>query len=63
MNGSVEADPLKKLPCVGKILSMVPILKIGRVDRFPTAAHLASYVAVVPRVRSSGCHTRMVCAC
>jgi hypothetical protein len=52
------------LPCVGKILSMVLMLEIGRVDRFPTAAHLASYAGLVPRVHSSGGHTRMgqVCA-
>ena len=36
----VEADLLKTLPCVGRILSMVLMLEIGRVDRFPTAAHL-----------------------
>src|SRR5271157_5062542 len=43
MKVSAEADLLKTLPCVGKILSMVLMLEIGRVDRFPTAAHLASY--------------------
>ncbi len=64
MKVSVEADVLKTLPCVGKILSMVLMLEIGRVDRFPTAAHLASYAGLVPRVHSSGGHTRMgqVCA-
>jgi transposase len=64
MKVSVEADLLKTLPCVGKILSMVFMLEIGRVDRFPTAAHLASYAGLVPRVQSSGGHTRMgqVCA-
>ena len=36
MKVSVEADLLKTLPCVGKILSMVLMLEIGRVDRFPT---------------------------
>jgi transposase len=56
---SVEADLLKTLPCVGKVLSMVLMLEIGRVDRFPTAAHLASYAGLVPRVHSSGGHTRM----
>jgi transposase len=55
---SVEADLLKTLPCVGEILSMVLMLEIGRVDRFPTAAHLASYAGLVPRVRSSGGHTQ-----
>ena len=44
MKVSVEADLLKTLPCVGKILSMVLMLEIGRVDRFPAAARLASYL-------------------
>jgi transposase len=60
---SVEADLLKTLPCVGKVLSMVLMLEIGRVDRFPTAAHLASYAGLVPRVHSSGGHTRMGQVC
>ena len=60
---SVEADLLKTLPCVGEILSMVLMLEIGRVDRFPTAAHLASYAGLVPRVHSSGGHTRMGQVC
>ena len=59
----MEADLLKTLPCVGEILSMVLMLEIGRVDRFPTAAHLASYAGLVPRVRSSGGHTRMGQVC
>ena len=64
MKVSVEADLLKTLPCVGPILSMVLMLEIGKVERFPTAAHLASYAGLVPRVHSSGGHTRMgqVCA-
>jgi transposase len=49
MRVSVEADLLKTLPCVGKILSMVLMLEIGKVERFPTAAHLASYAGLVPR--------------
>ena len=58
MEVSVEAYLLKTLPCIGKILSMVSMLEIGRVDRSPTAAHLASYAVLVPRVHSSGGHTR-----
>lgn len=60
---SAEADLLKTLPCVGSVLSMVMMLEIGRVDRFPTAAHLASYAGLVPRVHSSGGHTRMGQVC
>jgi transposase len=63
MKVSVEADLLKTLPCIGKILSMVLMLEIGRVDRFPSAAHLASYAGRVPRVHSSGGHTRMGQVC
>ncbi len=60
---SAEADLLKTLPCVGKILSMVLMLEIGKVERFPAAAHLASYAGLVPRVHSSGGHTRMGQVC
>ncbi|HEX9155923.1 MAG TPA: IS110 family transposase [Nitrospira sp.] len=63
MKVSAEADLLKTLPCVGKILSMVLMLEIGRVDRFPTAGHLASYAGLVPRVHSSGGRTRMGQVC
>jgi len=61
---STEADLLKTLPYVGRILSMVMALEIGRVERFPSAAHLASYAGLVPRVHSSGGHTRLgkICA-
>ena len=59
MKRSVEADLLKTLPCVGPILSMVMMPEIGRADRFPTRAHLASYAGLVPRVHSTGGHTRM----
>ena len=63
MRVSVEADLLKTLPCVGKILSMVLMLEIGRIERFPTAAHLASYAGLVPRVHSSGGRTHMGQVC
>ena len=59
MQVSAEADLLKTLPYVGRILSMVMTLEIGRVERFPSAAHLASYAGLVPRVHASGGHTRL----
>jgi transposase len=59
MEVTPEADLLKTLPYVGRILSMVMALEIGRVERFPSAAHLASYAGLVPRVHSSGGHTRL----
>ena len=54
MKVTAEADLLKTLPYVGRILSMVMTLEIGKVERFPSAAHLASYAGLVPRVHSSG---------
>jgi hypothetical protein len=47
---SAEADLLKTLPCVGKILSMTLMLEISKVERFPPGEHLASYAGLVPRV-------------
>jgi hypothetical protein len=41
MRDCAEADLLKTLPYVGRILSMVIALEIGKVERFPSAAHLA----------------------
>ena len=38
MKVSVEVDLLKTLPRVGPILSMVKMLEIGRVDRFPNGS-------------------------
>jgi transposase len=58
-----EADLLRTLPCVGKILGMVLTLEIGKVERFPSAAHLASYSGLVPRVHASGGRTRMGQVC
>jgi transposase len=63
MDVSAEADLLKTLPGVGDVLSMVMMLEIGKVERFPTAAHLASYAGLVPRVHSSGGYTRMGQVC
>lgn len=59
MQVTPEADLLKTLPYVGRILSMVMALEIGNVERFPSPAHLASYAGLVPRVHSSGGHTRL----
>ena len=54
MKVTAEADLLKTLPYVGRILSMVMTLEIGKVERFASAAHLASYAGLVPRVHASG---------
>lgn len=45
---------LKSMPGVGEILGATIHLEIGDVNRFPTAAHLASYAGLVPTVHASG---------
>jgi len=50
---------LRTMPGVGEILGPTIFLEIGQVDRFATPAHLASYAGLVPRVTSSGGHTRL----
>jgi len=50
---------LRTLPGVGEILGPTIYLEIGDVGRFPTPAHLAAYAGLVPRVSSSGGHTRL----
>lgn len=49
---------LKSLPGVGVILATIIALEVGDIERFPDAAHLASYSGTVPRVKSSGGKTR-----
>lgn len=50
---------LKTIPGVGEILGATLWLEIGAVDRFPSAAHLASYAGLVPVVHSSGGKTSL----
>ena len=50
---SVERDLLDSLPCVGKVLSAVLALEIGKVERFAGPDRLASYAGVVPLARES----------
>lgn len=50
---------LKTLPGVGEILGATLYLEIGDAQRFPTAAHLASYAGLVPTVHASGGKTWM----
>ncbi len=45
---------LKTMPGVGEVLGATIHLEIGDVQRFPTAAHLASYAGLVPTVHASG---------
>ena len=59
LHPTAEIQLLSTMPCVGLILSATILLEVGDVRRFPTPAHLASYSGLVPRVHSSGGHTRM----
>jgi transposase len=45
---------LKTLPGVGDILGATIFLEIGKVGRFPSPQHLASYAGLVPLVHASG---------
>jgi len=49
---------LMTLPGVGFILAVVIVNEIGEISRFATPQRLASYAGTVPRVHSSGGHTR-----
>lgn len=51
---SAELARVMSLPAVGFILGTVILLEVGKVDRFPSAAHLASYAGTTPRVHASG---------
>jgi transposase len=53
---SVERDILDTLPGVGKVLSAVLSLEIGKVERFPNGEELASYAGVVKAARESAGH-------
>jgi transposase len=52
------ADPivgrLQQLPGIGPVLGLMVRAEIGTIDRFPDAAHVASYAGLVPRVDQSG---------
>lgn len=45
---------LKTMPGVDDILGATLFLEIGKVGRFPSAQHLASYAGLVPVVHASG---------
>jgi transposase len=55
---SPEVKRLMTLPGVGPTLGPVIAFEVGDIARFPHAERLASYAGLVPRVISSGGHTR-----
>jgi len=44
---------LQAIPGLGPVLSLMVRAEIGRLERFPTPGHLASYAGLVPRVDAS----------
>lgn len=52
------ADPivcaLDQIPGIGLVLGVTIRAEIGAIERFPDAAHLASYAGLVPRVSGTG---------
>ena len=58
LKASPEIRLLRTVPGLGPILAPLVWLEVGDVERFPRAEHLASYAGLVPRVISSGGHTR-----
>lgn len=53
-----QVSRLMTLPGIGLILAVTIANEIGDIARFATAQRLASYAGTVPRVHSSGGHTR-----
>lgn len=51
---TTEGQRVKSLPGVGWVLAYTIMAEIGRIDRFASAKHLASYSLVVPRAYDSG---------
>jgi transposase len=49
---------LRRLPGIGMVLGVTIRAEIGVIQRFPDAAHLASYAGLVPRVDQSGRRVR-----
>ena len=53
-----QVKRLMTLPGIGFILAVAIVNEIGDISRFSTPQRLASYAGTVPRVHSSGGHTR-----
>lgn len=51
---SPAGERLRTLPGIDWILAYTILAEIGRIDRFATAKHLASYSLLVPRANDSG---------
>jgi len=52
------ARALQQIPGIGPVLSVMIRAEIADIRRFPTAAHLASYAGLVPRVDNSAARVR-----
>lgn len=62
VTAAADRDPivtaLRTLPGIGPVLGLLLRAEIGVIERFPDAAHLASYAGLVPRVDASGRRVR-----
>lgn len=47
------------IPGIGPFTAILLVLELGDIDRFPSAKHLASYVGLTPRVRTSADRVRV----
>ena len=59
---AAQSDPivgaLDPIPGIGSVLGVTIRAEIGAIERFPDAAHLASYAGLVPRVTGTGGRVR-----
>ncbi|MBI4445713.1 MAG: IS110 family transposase [Acidobacteria bacterium] len=44
---------LMTIPGMGPFVAIALVLELGEIDRFLSAKHLASYLRLTPRIRSS----------
>ncbi len=62
LKGLIEVTPdmqlLMSLPGVAVILAATVALEVGKIERFASAEHLASYAGTTPRVHASGDRVR-----
>jgi transposase len=60
VRAAAASDPVARaldtLPGFGPVLALAVRAEVGTITRFPTAAHLASYAGLVPRVSRSAGH-------
>lgn len=53
-----RVERLMTVPGIGPFVAIALVLELGEIDRFPSAKHLAGYLGLTPRIRSSAGRTR-----